>query len=174
MPPLAKTSHTALLSDPHRGTTAESRTLFDLALEKIKRTLFREALGHLADALRIAPSNPFYRSYFGYCLAQSEGDFDRAIQLCRQASDARPLDPELHVNLGRVYRLRGDNAQAYKAFTQAWHLCRGHPGAAAELTRMGIRRPPVVDFLPRLHWFNKYLGMLRAAIERKFPARNQY
>jgi hypothetical protein len=39
---------------------------------------------------------------------------------------------------------------------------------------MGIRRPPVVDFLPRLHWFNKYLGMLRAAIERKFPARNQY
>jgi Flp pilus assembly protein TadD len=174
MPALARESRTAPLADPHRGTTSESRTLYDLALEKIKRTLFREALGHLADALRIAPSNPFYRSYFGYCLAQAEGDFDRAIQLCRQASDARPLDPELHVNLGRVYRLKGDNGEAYKSFTQAWHLCKGHPAAAAELTRMGIRRPPVIDFLSRLHWCNKYLGMLRAAIERKFATREKY
>lgn len=174
MPAILRESRTAPLADPHRGTTSESRTLYDLALEKIKRTLFREALGHLADALRIAPSNPFYRSYFGYCLAQAEGDFDRAIQLCRQASDARPLDPELHVNLGRVYRLKGDNGEAYKSFTQAWHLCKGHPAAAAELTRMGIRRPPVIDFLSRLHWCNKYLGMLRAAIERKFATREKY
>jgi Flp pilus assembly protein TadD len=174
MPALARESRTAPLADPHRGTTSESRTLYDLALEKIKRTLFREALGHLADALRIAPSNPFYRSYFGYCLAQAEGDFDRAIQLCRQASDARPLDPELHVNLGRVYRLKGDNGEAYKSFTQAWHLCKGHPAAAAELTRMGIRRPSVIGCLPRSHVINRFLGVLRAKYERKFQKNREF
>jgi Flp pilus assembly protein TadD len=163
----------AQLVDPYHGATSESRTLYDLALEKIKRSNFREALGHLTAALRIAPTNPYYRSHFGYCLAQVQGDFDRAIQFCRQASDSRPLDPDLHVNLGRVYRLKGDNAAAYNAFTQAWHLRRGHPAAAAELARMGVRRPPVMSLLPRSHWLNRCLGILRARIERALPARRR-
>ncbi len=155
----------------HRDTTLESQGLFNLALEKIKRNLFREALSHLIHALRIAPGNPSYRSYFGYCLAQSEGDFDRAVLFCRQAAESRPMDPQLHVNLGKVHRLNGDNAAAYREFLEAWGVCRGHPLAAAALTRMGIRRPPVVPFLNRSHWCNKYLGLVRAAIERRLPGR---
>ncbi len=174
MPMFASGNRSAVLADPNRGTTAESRTLYNVALEKIKRNQLKEALGHLSEALRIAPTNPYYRSYFGYCLALTEGDFDRAVQFCRQASDSRPLDPDLHVNLGRVYRLKGDNGAAYQCFVQAWHLCKGHSGAAAELARMGVRRPAVLSFLPRSHWCNKYLGILRARIERALPKRNRY
>jgi Flp pilus assembly protein TadD len=174
MPSFRNESQGTQLADPLRGTTSESRTLYDLALEKIKRSNFREALGHLADALRIAPSNPFYRSYFGYCLAQVEGDYDRAIHFCRQASDSRPFDPDLHVNLGRVYRLKGDRAAAHRAFSQAWHLCKGHPAAAAELARMGVRRPAVIGFLPRSSWFNVCLGKLRARLERTLPRRRNF
>ena len=163
-----------LFADPLRGTTSESRTFYDLALEKIKRNHFKEALINLAEAIRIAPTNPFYRSYFGYCLAQVESDYERAIQCCRQASDSRPPDPELHVNLGRVYRLKGDNAAAHSAFVQAWHLCKGHPAAAAELTRMGIRRPSVVGCLPRSHVVNRFLGVLRAKYERKFQKNREF
>jgi Flp pilus assembly protein TadD len=169
MPAFSNGSRSAVLTDAHRDSTSESRTLYVLALEKIKRNLFREALGHLANALRIAPSNPYYRSYFGYCLAQVEKDFDRAVQLCRHASDSRPLDPDLHVNLGRVYRLKGDNASAHRALTQAWHLSKGHAGAATELARMGVRRPPVIGLLPRSHWCNRILGLIRARIERWQP-----
>lgn len=171
MPMFFNESSGTLLADPYRGATSESRTLYDLALEKIKRSNFREALGHLTEALRIAPTNPYYRSYFGYCIALVQGDFDRAVHLCRQASDSRPTDPDLYVNLGRVYRLKGDNASAHKAFSQAWHLRRGHPAAAAELARMGVRRPPVLSIFPRSHWVNKLLGMVRARIERALPAR---
>lgn len=174
MPTFNNESSATLLTDPHRDTTSESRTLYILALEKIKRSNYREALVHLAEALRIAPANPFYRSYFGYCLALVQGDFERAVQFCRQASDSRPLDPDLHINLGRVYRLKGDRAAAHQAFTQAWHLSRGHAAAAAELTRMGVRRPPVIGFLSRGHWLNRCLGRLRARVERRFPCRREY
>ncbi len=159
-----------LVADPQRGTTLESQSLYNLALEKIKRNHHREALVHLGEAVRIAPGNPYYRSYFGYCLAQSEGEYDRALRLCRNASDSRPVDPEPHINLGRVYKLKGDNASAYKAFLDAWRVCKGHPIAAAELTRMGVRRPPVLSFLSRSNWCNKYLGMVRATIERKMSS----
>jgi len=145
-----------------------------LALEKIKRSNYKEALIHLSEALRIAPTNPFYRSYFGYCLALVQGDFDRAVHFCRQASDSRPLDPDLHVNLGRVYRLRGDRAAAHQSFTQAWHLCKGHSAAAAELARMGVRRPPVLALLARGHWLNRWLGRVRVRFERHLRGRASF
>ncbi|UCG53172.1 MAG: hypothetical protein JSW58_06360 [Candidatus Latescibacterota bacterium] len=164
----------ALVTSPHREATLESRTLYNLAVEKIKRNNFREALNHLVQALKIAPTNPVYRSYFGYCLAQVEGDFDRAIRFCKRASESRPMDPVLRVNLGRVYRLKGDNSSAHAEFLGAWRVCKGHPAAAAELTRMGVRRPPIIPFLPRSHWCNKYLGILRARLERRLLNRRSY
>jgi hypothetical protein len=112
-------------------------------------------------------SNHRHSSFFGFCLAQVEDDYDRAIRYCRSASEARPLDPVLHVNLGKVYKLSGNNSAAHKEFVKAWDVCRGHPAAAAELTRMGIRRPSVVAFLPRSHWINRYLGVARANLERR-------
>lgn len=156
-----------LVADPQRGSTLESQSLYNLAMEKSRRNHYKDALVHLGEAVRIAPGNPYYRSFFGYCLAQSEGDLDRALRFCRDAVNSRPMDPELHLNLGRVHKLKGDNASAYKAFVNAWKVCKGHPQAAAELTRMGVRRPPVLPFLSRSNWCNKYLGVIRATVERK-------
>lgn len=132
-----------------------------------------EALVHLAGALRIAPGNPEYMSYFGLCVAHVEADFTRAVQICRQAVDACRNKPILHVNLGRVYRLRGDNRAAYNQFQLAWRLDRRHPATASELTRMGIRRPPFVRFLRRDHWMNRHLGWVRAHLERKLVGKRQ-
>jgi hypothetical protein len=77
-----------------------------------------------------------------------------------------PKDPIGRVNLGKVFRLQGDNASAYEEFLAAWQLDKLHPAPAAELTRMGIRRPPVFRFLPRSHWANIYLGRLRSYLLR--------
>lgn len=154
-------------------STLESHSLYNLAMEKISRNRFREALGHLVEALRIAPSNPVYLSYFGLCLAHVERDYERAIRVCRQALDTFSNDPMFRVNLGKVYRLRGDNAAAHREFLRAWQIHKGHPATASELTRMGIRRPPFIPFLPRGHWANKYLGLLRANLERKLVGHRQ-
>ena len=48
---------------------------------------------------------------------------------------------------------------------------REHYPAAADLTRMGIRRPPFIRFLSRSNLVNIYLGMLRASLERKLLGR---
>lgn len=154
-------------------STMESQSLYTHALEKIRRNRFRDALNDLIQALRIAPNNPNYLSYFGLCLAQTERDYDRAVRVCLQALEAQPKDPLLRVNLGKVYRLKGDKASAHTEFLRAWNVKNRHPGAAAELTRMGIRRPPFFPFLPRQNPANKYLGMLRAMLERKLVGHRQ-
>jgi Flp pilus assembly protein TadD len=149
-------------------STHESQALFNRAQEQISRNRFREALHHLRQALEIAPYNPQYLSLYGYCLAKDRQAYGTATDLCRRALRLKPSDPDILVNLGRVLRLSGDNSNAHGTFIKAWERRKGHSGAATELSRMGIRRRPVLPFIPRSHWSNKYLGILRARIERLF------
>ena len=86
---------------------------------------------------------------------------------CRLALRLAPGDPELRTNLGRVHRLRGNNGAAHRNFMEAFQHDRRHAGACAELTRMGIRRRPVLRFLGRGHWCNRVLGHLRHLIVRQ-------
>jgi Flp pilus assembly protein TadD len=154
-------------------TTLESHSFYNRALEMIQRNRYKVALDQLIKALRISPGNPIYLSYFGLCLAHVEHDYGRAIRVCRQAIMVLSRDPVLRVNLGKVYKLTGDKASAHKEFLRAWELNNEHPSTAAELARMGIRRPPFFTFLPRRHWVNRYLGVARAFLERKLVGHRQ-
>ncbi len=143
----------------------DARALFDLATEKMRRNHLDGALADLDRAIRLQPGKPLYVSQYGLCLAQ-RGDFDRALQLCEHAARAGARDPLVLVNLGRVYRAVGDSSAAHEVFIQAWRANRRNRAVAAELARMGVRRPPVVRFLPRSHWCNRGLGRLRYSLER--------
>jgi Flp pilus assembly protein TadD len=143
----------------------DARALYDLALEKMRRNHLDDALRDLDRAIRLHPSKPLYVSQYGLCLCQ-RGDVDRAIEICESAAKAGSRDPLVLVNLGRVYRAVGDASSAHAVFVKAWKADRPNRAVAAELARMGVRRPPVVRFLPRSHWCNRGLGRLRYRLER--------
>ena len=96
-------------------------------------------------------------SYYGLCLAQI-GELGRGLGVCERAVRHQPSDVMIRVNMGKVFRLAGDNHAAHRTFLRAWQVNRRHPAPAAELARMGIRRAPVLRFLPRSHWCNRQLG----------------
>jgi tetratricopeptide (TPR) repeat protein len=103
---------------------------------------------------------------YGLCVAIDSEDYESARKICEKAVRMNPNDPIGRVNLGKVFRLQGDNSSAYEEFLAAWNLDKLHPAPAAELSRMGIRRPPVLRFLPRSHWLNVRLGRLRSDLLR--------
>ena len=146
--------------------THESNALFNRAIEMLNRNKASAARKHLEQALQICPQHPAYLSMYGLCVAIDAEDFDSARRICEKAVKMSPSDPINRVNLGKVFRLQGDNGSAYEEFLAAWQLDKLHPAPAAELTRMGIRRPPVLRFLPRSHWANIYVGRLRSQLLR--------
>lgn len=146
--------------------TLESKAFFNQALEYLNRNRHREAMKSLEDALRISPRNAEYLSHYAVAVACELEDYDAAEKLCERAIRIDPRDPVHRVNLGRVYRMSGRNGEAYEEFLAAWETDRRHPAPAAELSRMGIRRPPVLPFLPRSNWLNIQLGRLRARLFR--------
>ena len=151
--------------DVHQGTH-ESNAMFNRAIEMLNRNRVTAARKQLETALQICPQHPSYLSLYGLCVAVEGEDYESARRLCEKAVRMSPSDPLSRVNLGKVLRLQGDNGAAYAEFLGAWKLDKQHPAPAAELSRMGIRRPPVIAFLPRSHWLNVRLGKVRARLLR--------
>ena len=149
-----------------RQATHESNVLYNRAIEMLNRNRPSAARKHLEQALQICPQNSAYLSLYGLVIAIDTEDFDSARRICDKAVRMSPQDPQSRVNLGKVFRLQGDNGAAYEEFIAAWQLDKLHPAPAAELTRMGIRRPPMLRFLPRSHWANVFLGRLRSRLLR--------
>ncbi len=146
--------------------THESSEMFARALEMLNRNNPSSAMKHLEKALQILPNNPGYLSHYGLCVALEHGRYSVARKLCRRAIRLEPRTIVHLVNLGRVYRLQGNMKAAHETFLGAWQLDTSHPAPAIELSRMGIRRPPLLPFLPRRHWLNVRLGRLRLGFAR--------
>ncbi len=146
--------------------THESNALFNRAQELVSRNRAGAARKQLEMALQICPQHPGYLSLYGLCIAAESEDYESARKICERAARMSPRDPVTRVNLGKVLRMEGDNEAAYGEFLAAWKMDRMHPAPAAELSRMGIRRPPVLRFLPRAHWANIRLGKVRARMLR--------
>jgi len=163
---IPSTRESAMNSVLAHEQTHESQVLFNRALEMMSRNNVNGAIRYLEEALQIAPNNASYLSHYGLCVAMERDDFESATRLCRRAVAMEPEAPMPRVNLGRVLRLDGDNRAAYESFLNAWRLDKHHPAPATELSRMGIRRPAVLHFLPRSHWLNIRLGRLRSRLAR--------
>ena len=146
-----------------RDETFESQDLFRRAEACIMRRNYDKAEALLADALRISPDNATYISYHGLCVGML-GDLSHAEELCRKAAKLSPMDPIVLVNHGRILLEEGLRKEARALFSRAYEIDDTNAAAALELSGMGVRRQPVVPFLPRNNPLNFFLGKLRHRI----------
>ena len=148
--------------------TFESREFYVKAEAHIRRNNYSEALKLLEQAIKISPENPVYLSAMGLCESMM-GDPAKGEKMCRTALNlaGRERDPMLYVNLGRVVLDQGDRCQARDYFMKAYRIDNTNAPAALELSRMGVRKKPVIGFLGRNHPLNKYLGKLRHRLKER-------
>jgi len=120
-----------------------------------------EARDHFHTAHRLAPASARYRSYYGMCVALVERRFDRALALCRSSAREEFFNPALYHNLARVHLAFGFKAEGVRFLRRGLLIDPGNAEIAGELARLGVRRQPVLAFLPRRHALNRWLGRLR-------------
>jgi Flp pilus assembly protein TadD len=141
--------------------TFESRELFRKAEIFIQRADYKGATSLLNAALKIAPENPVYMSHLGLCIGML-GNRMLGEKLCRKAIMLSPTSPILFVNMGRILLEQGNRQEAREQFMHAYKLDNTSAPAALELSRMGVRRRPVIPFLKRGNSLNILLGKFRA------------
>jgi len=104
--------------------------------------------------------HPIAMSYYALCFAQVEGDYKKAISICLSAAQLEFCDPDIYLNLGRIFLLSGQKANAVKAFRIGLKYDSRNTELRNEMKKIGIRRKPVISFLHRRNLVNKFLGKL--------------
>jgi len=143
-----------------QNETFESQELFRRAEACMLRRNFDKAEKLLEEALKISPENPLYLSYFGLCIGML-GNLREAAKLCQKAAKLSPASPIILVNLGRILLAQDYRKEARDLFSRAYDIDNTSSAAALELSGMGVRRQPVLAFLPRDNVLNYRLGKLR-------------
>jgi tetratricopeptide (TPR) repeat protein len=110
-----------------------------------------------------------YLSYYGLSVAQSQGPTPEAIRACETAARLDFFNPDLLLNLGRVYQLAGKVTRALEAFERGLKLAPTHAALRAELAKADRRTRPPLSVVPRQHPVNRALGKLRAAVKTRNP-----
>jgi predicted Zn-dependent protease len=119
------------------------------------------ALPHLRSALDHDPDNPFYISYVGVAVAASEQKWAEAEKLCHSAMRMNRRQAQLYLNLAEVYVAADRKQDAADILARGLHYSPHDLRLIMALDRLAMRRPPVLTFLPRMHFFNRNLGKLR-------------
>ena len=141
---------------------------------------FREGLVALVEARHIDAASFFdtamkeerarggkpkmrYLSYYGLSVALGQGPTREALQACEMAARRDFFNPDLLLNLGKVYLLASRRSRALETFARGLKLDPTHKGLLATMHRTDRRREAPVRWLQRTHPLNYWLGKMRPA-----------
>lgn len=120
------------------------------------------AIEPLREAQAAAPDNAQIRSTLGLAMALGDRDFEAARMLCESAAKQEFFNPELYLNLARVYLSVGRRPEALRYLRRGQMIDPGHLAIREAIRELGLRRIPIVPFLPRRHVVNRMLGGVRS------------
>lgn len=135
----------------------------------LQRKNYKAALKLLTAALEQYPNEPFVLSYYGCLDTILNKNYTYGIDTCSKAieivKERIPFGreffyPILYLNLGRAYLAAGNKKEAIEAFYGGLAFDYENKDLLREIKKLGMRRKPVVRFLPRSHRINKYIGMI--------------
>ena len=146
---------------------------FKKIMNHIKRRKFSEALNLSDDAITVYPDNPFLISFNGFLKAVVRKEHKEGLSLCKDALRLYRKDmavggefylPVLYLNLGKTYLVAGKKDFALDAFRKGLEFDSTNRDIINELIKLGIRKSPLIPFIPRDSFINKYIGMLLSKI----------
>ena len=82
-----------------------------------------------------------YLSYYGLCHAKAHSKIEGGIYACKRAAQVRKRDPQMYLNLGRVYLMARLKRQAYRAFQAGLEIEPDHRILSLESARVAKQLP---------------------------------
>ncbi len=148
--------------------SATTKNLVNEIQRLISKNRYEEAEELVRIALEDRPDEPVLRAFWGYLVAKNKSNIEDGIVHCQEAlkTAIRTHQPDINIaliylNLGRAHLINNDRRSAIRAFKTGLGYDPDNRDLNNELVSLGVRKKPVISFLPRSHPINKYLGLLR-------------
>jgi len=148
-------------------THQQMQSGFLRAMASYKGGRTHDAASQLQDVVYSGSTDPQHLSFCGLLTATVEGRVKEGLALCRDALELGFSDPDVYLNLARLYSLSGQRKRAVNILRKGFHAVDGqHPGIISELDRLSPRSKPL-STLHRDNVLNKHLGKLRAWVQKR-------
>jgi len=152
-----------------RGELGErAREAFARGQQLLESNDARAAVEALREAGALAPDHAQIRSALGLAVALEGRDFETARSLCESAAKQEFFNPDLYLNLAKVYLSVGRRPEALRYLRRGQMIDPGHCAIREAITELGRRRLPILPFLPRRHIVNRMLGSVRSLFADRF------
>ena len=146
----------------------EAQRLFDQGRSALDSNCVSDAVDAFRQAHAEAPDNAQVRSFLGLAVARADGAFSEARTLCEEAARQEFFNPELYLNLAKVYLRFGRRSEALRYLRRGQMIDPGHREIQSAISSLGKRKLPIVPFLPRRHPVNRALGSARSRLVGAF------
>ena len=137
---------------------ADAEELFQRGVMALQQKNSLAALAYFEKAYALRQS-PLTASYLGFCIATERGKISDAINLCSHAIAQEPHEPRHYLNLAKVY-LKADLKPECLAALRKGIAQGDDPEIRLLLETVGVRKAPLISFLPRENFLNKYIGII--------------
>jgi len=144
-----------------RTASEEAQAALEEGLAALARDEPVEAHRCFARAHRRSPSDLRVMSWYGLTLVLVEKNSSLGMLYCDQAVRLGGPEPEASLNQARVHLALSQRERAVKAITRGLAAHPEDPRLRAAKDAMGWRRRPILSFLPRSNFLNRWLGKLR-------------
>ena len=137
--------------------------------EELLKAIELNDSGRYREAQKIFVKNeglldtPLLISHFALSKAgadEEDADFNRAQALCVKALKKDLENPDIFLNLAKIYLLSGKKKFAVKAIEKGLKFDPSHVGLTKEHKKLGMRREPAIGSLSRGSSINKSIGKL--------------
>ena len=148
-----------------------NQEIFVQGLEFLRKNRLPEASNAFRRAFKQDIENPRYLSYYGLILALQDENFQDGINFCRAAIQRAAYEPEFYLNLCKVFSKAGQRKKALEALLEGLNYDKNNALLRMEMRRLGVRRKPLLQFLPRDHFLNRAIGQFTYKLVRKTAKR---
>ncbi len=143
-------------------TGMEYHPAFYQGLEHFSSENFSAALNAFSQALKsVSSSSSYYNKYLSFVGLSSVLTGDRSgLNLCRRAAKDEHFDGDVFCNLVHAELKLGHRKQAVQAMQKGFSVDAEHIPLIELQEYIGERRPPIIPFLPRDNFLNRFLGKI--------------
>jgi len=113
-------------------------------------------------------NDPRVLSNYGLTLVLVEGDRQRGIRFCEESLRRGLQTTESLVNLAKALVVTRNKEQAVRALRKAMELAPDDPRVGQEFAALGLRRRPIIPWMPRSFFLNRWLGKLTWRWSRRY------